>query len=79
MDLRAVEYIEKHYSNFSGLNFSRVLKLQSLQHAKREFYAAITSISSRPIKVKRNDKDLIIWARRVKKQNLDVGMKLSII
>jgi hypothetical protein len=79
MDLRAVEYIEKHYSNFSGLQFSRVFKLQSLQDTKREFYDAIKSISNRSLKAKKNDKDLILWARRVKKHNLDVGMKLSVI
>jgi hypothetical protein len=79
MVLRAVEYIEKNYSNFSGLNFSCELKLQSLQHAKRDFYDAITSISNRSLKEKINDKDLIHWARRVKKQNLDVSRKLSII
>lgn len=66
MDLRAVEYIEKHYSNVSGLNFSRELKLQSLQSAKREFYAAITSIANRSLKGKGNDKDLILWALKNK-------------
>ncbi|CEP19038.1 hypothetical protein [Parasitella parasitica] len=73
MDLRAVEYIEKHYSDFSGLQFSRMFKLlQSLQDAKREFYDAIKSISNRSLKAKKNDKDLILWARRVKKHNLDL-------
>jgi hypothetical protein len=79
MVLRAVEYIEKHYSIFSGLQFSRVFKLQSLQDAKREFYDAIKSISNRSLKSKKTDKDLILWARHVKKHNLDVSMKFIII
>ncbi|CAO3702545.1 unnamed protein product [Rhizopus stolonifer] len=71
MNSKAVEYIEKHYSDFSGLNFSRELKLQSLQHAKKEFYDAIISLSNRTLKGKKNDKDLILWARQARRKNLD--------
>ncbi|GAA5810515.1 hypothetical protein MFLAVUS_003938 [Mucor flavus] len=62
MDLRVVEYIEKLYSNISGLRFSRVFKLQSSQDAKREFYDATKSTSNRSLKTKNIDKDLILWA-----------------
>lgn len=75
MDSSAIKYIENHYTSFSGLQFSRALKLQTLQQAKQIFNAANLSIANRSLKVKKEVKKLILWARRVRKQDIDVCIK----
>lgn len=75
MDSKAIKYIENHHTSFSGLQFSRALKLQTLQQAKQVFNAANLSIANRSLKCKKEVKELILWARRVRKQDIDVCIK----
>lgn len=45
--------------------------MQTLQQAKQVFNAANLSIANRSLKCKKEVKELILWARRVRKQDID--------
>ncbi|KAG2236271.1 hypothetical protein INT48_008631 [Thamnidium elegans] len=62
-----INYIEQNYQNLDALDFCQQMKIGFLNKAIKEFNHGVKSIAERSLKDKNVDKNLVKWARDVRK------------
>jgi hypothetical protein len=74
-----IKYIEENYTSFNALSFCRAYRYEQLRKAKTDFSDAVKEIADRSLKPKDANKDLIKWARALRKSNTNVGKSFHLL
>jgi phosphoenolpyruvate carboxylase len=67
-----IEYIEENYTKFDTLAFCRAFKYDFLRKAVTDFNDAIKEIADRTLRSNNANKELIKWAKALRKSKVNV-------